>query len=280
MKKDLTSIDFHDNAEIYDAINDFDFDLEFYKKWIAKSGNKILEVCCGTGRLGLHLAKLNINYTGLDISNSFLKSFKSKLVKENKSAREQGDKQFEIQNSKFKIKDSKVRLLKRDMRCFDLKQKFDLVFIPFNSFLHLYTYQDASKFMESVKKHLAKKSYCIIDVFNPEPKFLANASKKERKFKNQKTGGYIFKTDSGLKFRLYEKGVYNKKNQILENNWRYLFLDQAREVNKSLNLRMYYPQELNALLAFNGFRIIHKFGDHNETGFNSDSMYQICVCQK
>ena len=45
----------------------------------------------------------------------------------------------------------------------------------------------------------------------------------------------------------------------------------------SLDMRMYFPQELDALLHYNGFEIIHKWGDRKKSPFGSDSTQQIVV---
>ena len=40
------------DANIYDGLNTFLYDLPFYKKWLPKDRNaRILELCCGSGRL-------------------------------------------------------------------------------------------------------------------------------------------------------------------------------------------------------------------------------------
>lgn len=58
--------DFIHSGEFYDLINNFSFDQNFYKKWcdnqLSKSNNaKVLEVCCGTGRITIPLFKSGIN---------------------------------------------------------------------------------------------------------------------------------------------------------------------------------------------------------------------------
>ena len=46
------------DANIYDGLNTFLSDLQFYKKWLPKNKEaEILELCCGTGRLTIPIAK-------------------------------------------------------------------------------------------------------------------------------------------------------------------------------------------------------------------------------
>ena len=52
MNTDYKVGDFIYNADIYDGLNKSLSDLEFYKKWLPQNKDaKILELCCGTGRL-------------------------------------------------------------------------------------------------------------------------------------------------------------------------------------------------------------------------------------
>jgi hypothetical protein len=40
---------------------------------------------------------------------------------------------------------------------------------------------------------------------------------------------------------------------------------------------MFFPQELDALLKYNGFRIQRKYGDYNRNDFGEDSGKQLIV---
>jgi hypothetical protein len=44
-------------------------------------------------------------------------------------------------------------------------------------------------------------------------------------------------------------------------------------------MRLYFPQELDAYLEWNGFKIIHKFGSFQEEIFTDNSEKQVFVCQ-
>ena len=50
------------DANIYDGLNTSLSDLQFYKKWLPKNKEaEILELCCGTGRLTIPIAKDGYN---------------------------------------------------------------------------------------------------------------------------------------------------------------------------------------------------------------------------
>ena len=55
------------DANIYDAMNTNLDDWYFYKRWLPENKDaRILELCCGTGRLTLPIAKEGYDITGID----------------------------------------------------------------------------------------------------------------------------------------------------------------------------------------------------------------------
>ena len=56
------------DANMYDGLNIFLSDLQFYKKWLPQNKNaKILELCCGTGRLTIPIAKDGYHISGVQV---------------------------------------------------------------------------------------------------------------------------------------------------------------------------------------------------------------------
>ena len=109
------------DANMYDGLNIFLSDLQFYKKWLPQNKNaKILELCCGTGRLTIPIAKDGYHISGVDYTPSMLKQAKIKA--------------FEA--------GLEINFIEADIRTLNLQEKFDLIFIPFNSIHHLYKNED------------------------------------------------------------------------------------------------------------------------------------------
>jgi hypothetical protein len=73
-----------------------------------------------------------------------------------------------------------------------------------------------------------------------------------------------------------ENNIYDKSTQI--NKVRFHYSIAGKKIINELNLRMIFPQELDAILKYNGFKIDAKYGDYDEKPFSSDSRYQIFVC--
>ena len=100
------------DAAIYDGLNTFLDDWEFYKKWLPHDKEaRILELCCGTGRLTIPIAKEGYNITGVDYTASMLNQAIAKANEEQLS----------------------IDFVQGDIRALDLGKKFDFIFIPFNS---------------------------------------------------------------------------------------------------------------------------------------------------
>ena len=98
------------DASIYDGLNTFLSDLQFYKKWLPKNRDaKILGLCCGTGRLTLPIAKDGYNICGVDYTSSMLEQAKAK-------ASEAG---------------VEITFIKADIRTLDLHEKFEFIFITY-----------------------------------------------------------------------------------------------------------------------------------------------------
>ena len=61
------------DANIYDGMNTSMDDLQFYKRWLPKNKDaRILELCCGIGRLTLPIAKDGYDISGVDYTASML----------------------------------------------------------------------------------------------------------------------------------------------------------------------------------------------------------------
>ena len=94
------------DANIYDGMNTSMDDLQFYKRWLPKNKDaRILELCCGTGRLTLPIAKDGYDISGVDYTASMLHQAKMK-------AAEAG---------------LRINFIQADIRTLDLQEKYDLI---------------------------------------------------------------------------------------------------------------------------------------------------------
>jgi SAM-dependent methyltransferase len=236
------------DANIYDGLNTFLSDLPFYKKWLPKNKDaRILELCCGTGRLTLPIAKDGYYICGVDYTSSMLEQAKAK-------ASEAG---------------LEIAFIEADIRTLNLQQKFDLIFIPFNSIHHLYENEDLFKVLNVVKNHLKDGGLFLLDCFNPNIQYIVEAAKEQ-----QEIAAYT--TSDGREVLIKQTMRYENKTQINRIEWHY-FINGAFNSTQNLDMRMFFPKELDSYLEWAGFNVIHKFGGFEEETFNDNSEKQVYV---
>ena len=69
---------------------------------------------------------------------------------------------------------------------------------------------------------------------------------------------------------------YESATQINRIAWHYFINDEFDSVQK-LDMRMFYPQELDTYLKSAGFSILHKFGGFGEEEFVDSSDKQVFI---
>ena len=239
------------DGNVYDGMNTDLTDLKFYQKWMPDSKDaRILELCCGTGRLTLPIAKAGYNISGVDITRSMLEQAKLK-------ASEIG---------------LAVDFIQADIRTLDLPEKYDLIFIPFNSIHHLYQNKDLFKALDVVKKHLKENGLFLLDCYNPNIQYIVEAEKQLQEITE-------YTTKDGREFSIKQKMQYESSSQINRIEWHY-YLNNEFDSIQNLDMRLYFPQELDSYLVQHGFTIIHKFGDFEEQQFSDVSEKQIFVLSR
>ncbi len=224
-------------------------DIPFYINKVKQYGEPILELVCGTGRVTIPIAKEGFSITGLDLLNSMLKEAKRKSI----------DHGVEIE------------WIEGDMSKFKLNKKFKLILMPGCAFNGLLDLENVEKCLNCVKKHLEPNSGFIFDAFNPNLNILVRDPSKiypNAKYQDPDGSGLVIVTESTR---------YDKASQILITTLSYSIA--GKTISNELILKIFFPQELDALLKYNGFKIKAKYGNFDLTPFTSDSRRQIFICQ-
>jgi len=225
-------------------------DIEFWKKILEMApGKKVLELAAGTARLAIPLIREGAKYTGVEISPEFCKQAEKKLSQHKMDA----------------------TFLQGDVRKLNLEQTYDLIFIGFNSFLHLLKDEDAEACLMCVKKHMHKDTLFVIDIFVPNPLFLY---RPETRFPVME---YI-DSITGELIKVEEISVYHPDSGINNITWFYNTPTKRDDKVYSFTMRMYFPDTMNRLLIDAGFTIQEMIGTHDFTKFQEDSELQIYLC--
>ncbi len=139
-------------GELYDLASPYSTrtDVAFYVDEAVKSGGRVLEIGCGTGRVLLPLARKGIPVTGIDNSPWMLERCHQHLEHEAAAVRDL------------------VTLEQMDMRAFNLDERFALATIPFRPLQHMIRVNDQLGTFRSIHRHLQPGGHLVFDVFNTD----------------------------------------------------------------------------------------------------------------
>ncbi len=240
------------DPQIYDLENeDFEPDCSFILGFVQKTGNPVLELGCGTGRLTIPLAQAGVEITGLDVVPGMLEC------------------------AKQKANDLPIQWVLADVRTYQLGRTFRLIFESGSVFGHMLTRPDQEAFLTRVREHLDEEGLFVFGSWFPRPEMLEDVEEEKQWFTTQHPDGYEIHV-SGTEH-------YDALQQVkVETAYRRWTDANGKEVIKvaPLALRYTFPQELDTLLHYNGFVIVERYGDTNASPLTNESRLMICVCRK
>lgn len=140
---------YQNTARFYDKsseLQNYYYDINFYRSFV-DNDTEVLEIGCGTGRVTLSLLDKCKHITGIELSDQMLGVLKEKV------------------NQLDKEQQSKIDLLKADMKDFSLNMKFDLIIFPGITFQALTCTDQRNSCLKSVREHLSDRGKVIIDFF-------------------------------------------------------------------------------------------------------------------
>jgi SAM-dependent methyltransferase len=249
--KPIDCYDLYRDGGHYDLHTKLVDDIPFYLKQIRRYGDPVLELMSGTGRITIPIREKGFTIKGLDVSEPMLT----------------------VAREKSRTARLHIEWIHADCREFHVGKRFNLIFIPVNSIAHLHDLESIEACFCRVKEHLTDEGRFIIDIFTPNIQILIRDP-------NQRypVAEYPDPDGQGL-VRVTENNVYDNAAQINHIKWYYKIGDND-EFHVENNMRIFFPQELDALLHYNGFAIEAKYGNYDESQYESESPKQLVVCRK
>jgi len=219
-------------------------DLPFWLELASQTGDPILELGCGTGRVLIPLAQAGYHTVGLDHDPSMLKFLQTQFGPD-------------IQHL--------PELIESDISEFDLARQFPLIILPCNTFSTLSNEQRLGC-LRYVGKHLRKGGIFAVSLPNPEllSRIPARSQPElEDEFVHPKTGNPVQVSSS-----------WRRKKNTFTVTWTYdqLLPDgtvDRMEVDAThlvINLSTYKADFENS-----GLVISERFGDFDRSQYSSDS---------
>jgi SAM-dependent methyltransferase len=226
-------------------------DIDFYQSLLRETGGPVLELGCGTGRLLLELARGGAEVVGLDLSPALLDF-----------ARQKADAQG-----------AEITLALGDMRRFDIGRTFPLLIVAYNSFNHLFDLDSICDCLLTLAKHMDADSRLVIDTFQPSLAFLGDRPDQRRAIL------HYLDPQTGERVILHEENHYDPVTQVNRVIWSYEIDGKQDARVEELRMRLFFPQEFDALLTLNGFEIEEKYGNYDRQPFGPDTPKQLTVCR-
>src|SRR5215210_1428777 len=124
-------------------------DTDFYLRLARDTGGAVLELGCGTGRVGLALAAQGLDVVGLDLSAGMLAVAETKRRALHREAA------------------ARVRLVHGDMTRFSLPERFGLAIAPFRAFMAILDPVGQRRSLEAVREHLRPRGRICLHLFDP-----------------------------------------------------------------------------------------------------------------
>ena len=219
-------------------------DTDFYLRLARDTSGAVLELGCGTGRVGLALAREGIEVVGLDLSRAMLAVAEAKRSTLHREAA------------------ARVRLVHGDMTRFAVPERFGLAIAPFRAFMAITDPVGQRRALEAVRQHLRPRGRICLHLFDPRLDLIVPGDAPAP----VPDPPPVRHPESGRRVRI---SVTNRRtdplHQTLEETWLFHELGEdgtvVRAEEETLAMRWTYRRELHYLLELSGFRIEYEFSD-------------------
>ncbi|MEZ4744403.1 MAG: class I SAM-dependent methyltransferase, partial [Bdellovibrionota bacterium] len=225
-------------------------DVQKYIELCEVHGGPILELCCGTGRVAIPLARQGFEVTGVDISSGLLEQFKNNL-------------KFESEPVK-----AKINLIEQDATKLSLENKnFKVIICAFNSLLCITEFEKQLIFLKKAYDHMDEDGILLLDIVNPinlnhkgdsTPKVFYTR-------KNIHTGNTFSRISMASPFDENQKQeLYGWYDEVMEGG-------RVKRSHYSLYWRPIFRFEIELMLEKVGLKIEKIEGGHLGEKFKNDS---------
>ena len=239
------------DPELYDVENpDTGPAGPFFLALAQQLGGPALELGCGTGRLTIPLAQNGVNITGLDVMPGMLAL------------------------ARRKAQELPIRWVEADARTFQLGTQFRLIFDYSAAFQHVLERVDHEAILARVREHLDPEGRFVLVTLFPHPGLMTNRAEHE---------WFSYTDPHGREVRVSGTVRYDRVRQLYHEDAIRRWRDEAgQEVVRLAPLarRLFFPQELEALLHYNGFTVLDRYGNWDHSPLTDESLLMIFVCQR
>src|SRR5579862_5306723 len=234
------------DAQAYDIEEQgYDADYALTLALARESGGPLLDLACGTGTTAIRLAQSGYDVTGVDITPEM-------IARAEQKAQTQG---------------LSIDWVVADARTFGLHRQFAFIYMLGNAFQHFLSRVDQEALLAHVRDHLQPQGRFLFGTRNPSPRNLLEVRFPEP----QK-----YTMPDGRQYTISEQQEYDPITQVQYYTFQKAWLtaeDLQEEKQYRTALRYVFPQEMEALLFYNGFTIRSCYGSWQQEPLTATSRY-------
>ncbi len=245
-------------ARFYDAENAFKTeDLEFYSDLAAETGEPILDVGSGTGRVVLHIAQEGYRLFGMEPSSEMLARAERKL-------------------EMMPDLRGRVTMVQGDILTAGYDERFALIMVSYHAFMHLRTQEEQVSALQRFRKWLAPGGLLVIDLPNAGELYATSDDGSvilERSFQEPESGHMVMQQSVS---------ELDRTEQLMYITWIYDELGDDGAVYRTiapLTLHYYFPAEVSLLLRVAGLELVEFWGDYDRAPFEDGCSRMITVAR-
>ena len=207
----------------------------------ARQPPRIIDLCCGYGRITLELARRGFAATGVDITAAYLDAAQKDAAQENLA----------------------ISFIHKDIRAYKRKNAFDTAVNIYNSFGYFENPRDDLLFLKNAHYSLREGGAFIIDVLGKE---IAVRDYIEAEWFER--AGYTVLTEN------------NPMDSWASVSNRWILIKNGKRWEKIFVQRLYAASELRSLLHEAGFSSVEIFGGWDERPYDQSAETLIVVARK
>lgn len=251
----MSGDDLYRDPALYDLeYADLVEDVVHYARLAARAGGPVLDLGCGTGRITLPMARTGASVTAVDDAEPMLRTLTARLAEEPPEV------------------GRRVTVRRGDFRHLAEPRAYRLVTLPFNALHHCADHRDVLALLDGVRRALLPGGRFALDCYLPDP--VLYARDPDQKYEER----VFIDPTSGERLTSWEMGRYDPLAQIHE--VRYVYRDvRGNERTVVLRLRMFYPQELRAILDWARFRVVSEAEDFEGSPLRATSLKWVLVLE-
>lgn len=139
---------YRENFDASVASQAIGFDVPRYRQLAAARQGPVVELCCGSGRIAIPLARDGHTVVGVDASKPMLARLEANLREEEPAVAQ------------------RIKPVYADVTSLSLNERFNLIICGFNSLLMVSTLEGQLSMLRAVREHLTDDGLLVIDVVN------------------------------------------------------------------------------------------------------------------